>query len=153
MKFLMRFFSLTVLLCGLGAAKAGSQTIAMGHISAEVVESVSASSFASTDFVIGNQVLSSAENGIFSADNIQMGTIRINSGQDVACNFNFKPALLFDGNGNEIKLQPYSEVNGNTGNQRVDGAQTLVLKGTAQLGSYPVNGLYKGSYTLVFAYN
>lgn len=93
------------------------------------------------------------ENGAFSTGNIHMGTIRINSGQDVACNFNFKPATLFDRNGNEIMLHPYSEVIGSANNQQVEGEQTLELKGTAELGSYPVNGLYKGSYTLVFAYN
>jgi hypothetical protein len=153
MKFLTCFFSVTVLLCSFGAAKAGSQTIAMGHISAEVVESVSATSFASTEFVINNTELTADNNGTISAENIIMGTIRINSGQNVACNVTFKPALLLDRNGNDFILEPLVRNSEGIDIQRVDGIKNIELIGRATLDSSQVKGVYKGSYTLVFAYN
>jgi len=153
MKMLTYSFAFTVLLCGICTMKAGSQTIATGHISAEVVESVSATSYASTDFVISNAELTTDKNGIISAENIKMGTIRINSGQNVACNVTFKPAVLFDGKGNDFILESMTFRTEEADKQRVDGIKNIELLGRATLDSCQAKGLYQGSYTLVFAYN
>jgi hypothetical protein len=119
-------FAFTVLLCGICSVKAGSQTIAIGYISAEVVESVGATSYyASTEFVINDSKLTADKNGIISAENIKMGTIRINSGQNIACNVIFKPASLSDGNGNYFLLQPLTVNTKGAGIQRVDGIKIL----------------------------
>jgi hypothetical protein len=152
MKTLTYFFAFTVL-CSFCAVKANSQTIAIGHISAEVVESVSATSFASTEFVINNTELTADNNGTISAENIIMGTIRINSGQNVACNVTFKPALLLDRNGNEFILEPLARNSEGIDIQRVDGIKNIELIGRATLDSSQAKGVYQGSYTLVFAYN
>ncbi len=146
-------FAFAVLLCGICSVQASSQTIATGHISAEVVESVSATSYASTDFVISNAELTEDNKGFITAENIKMGTIRINSGQNVACNVTFKPAVLFDGNGNGFILEPMTLDSEEADRQRVDGIKNIELVGRATLDSCQAKGLYQGSYTLVFAYN
>ncbi|MBV5311858.1 MAG: hypothetical protein JZU47_01105 [Prolixibacteraceae bacterium] len=152
MKTLTYFLAFTVL-CSFCAVKAKSQTIAVGHISAEVVESVSATSFTSTEFVINNTELTADNNGTISAENIIMGTIRINSGQNVACNVTFKPALLLDRNGNDFILEPLARNSEGIDIQRVDGIKNIELIGRATLDSSQAKGVYQGSYTLVFAYN
>ena len=152
MNTLTYFFAFTVL-CSFCTVKANSQTIAVGHISAEVVESVSATSFASTEFVINNTELTADNNGTISAENIIMGTIRINSGQNVACNVTFKPALLLDRNGNDFILEPLARNPEGIDIQRVDGIKNIELIGRATLDSSQAKGVYQGSYTLVFAYN
>lgn len=153
MKILTYSFAFTLLFCSICSVKAGSQTIATGHISAEVVESVSATSYASTDFVINNAELTSDMNGIISAENIKMGTIRINSGPNVACNVTLKPALLFDENGNGFLLETSAYNPEETDKQRVDGIKNIEILGRVSLESCQAKGLYQGSYTLVFAYN
>jgi hypothetical protein len=153
MKVLAYSFAFTVLLCSICSVKASSQTTAIGHISAEVVESVSATSYASTEFVINDADLTADKNGVICAENIQMGTIRINSGQNVACNVTFKPATLSDGNGNDFLLQPLTLNTKGADIQRVDGIKNIELMGRATFDSCQAKGLYQGSYTLVFAYN
>jgi hypothetical protein len=129
------------------------QTVAMGHISAEVVESVSASSYASTAFELPSQYEGSQINNSVLADNISLGKIQISSGQDVACNLTIKPATLTDKFGNDFSLEPVASYNGSQNSQRIDGAQTIDLAGKALMNSNQASGLYQGSYTLVFAYN
>ncbi|MBK7173157.1 MAG: hypothetical protein IPH84_07975 [Bacteroidales bacterium] len=122
------------------------QTIAVGHISAEVVEAVSASSSISTDFNLVN--LNSAR-----SENVALGTIELNSGVDVACNLTLKSASLSDQSGNGFTVEPVATYTGARESQRIDGSQTIELAGKALLASNQASGLYQGSYTLVFAYN
>lgn len=132
------------------------QTIAVGHISAEVVEAVSASSFVSTDFTLGNNDLhfrGSAVQPAMISEKISLGKIEITAGEGIACNLTLKSAKVTDVKGNDFSMEPVATCNGLQDTQQIEGTQTIELAGMAVLASNQASGLYQGSYTLVFAYN
>jgi hypothetical protein len=130
------------------------QTVVTGHVSAEVVEAVSASSSVSTDFDLSfSNSDRTLENAVSVAENLSLGTIHISSGQNVACNLTVKPATMTDEKGNDFSVEPITSFSGKQESQRVDGSQTIEIAGMARLNSNQASGLYHGSYTLVFAYN
>lgn len=134
-----------------------AQTVAIGHISAEVVESVSASSRAITGFNMkeGNNLLANAQNepAGWNYQNVDLGDIKINSGSNVTCNVVMKPATLSDTKGNGFTIEPSATNSGQVRAYRSDGNQTLHLNGKAHMAQAQASGLYQGSYTMVFAYN
>ena len=132
-----------------------AQTVAIGHVTAEVVESVSASSLAITGFDLKNlsiQTAQSEQTG-WNYENVNLGEIKINSGIGIACNVVMKPATLSDTNGNGFTIEPSATNYGQADAQRTDGNQTLRLTGRARMMQGQASGLYQGSYTMVFAYN
>jgi hypothetical protein len=133
-----------------------SQTVAVGHIHAEVVDAVSASSFASTDFTLVNTNSSnpgSAFQLAMISEKVSLGTIQINSGEGIACNLTLQPVKVTDENGNDFSMEPTASCNGLQDSLHIKGSQTIELAGKAILASNQASGLYQGSYTLVFAYN
>jgi hypothetical protein len=134
-----------------------AQTVAVGHVSAEVVESVSASSKAITGFNMKNEnnftLLAQSDPEGRNYENISLGEIKINSGIGIACNVMMKSAALSDINGNGFTIEPSSTSYGQTDAQRTDGNQTLILTGRAHMMQDQESGLYQGSYTMIFAYN
>lgn len=132
-----------------------AQTVAIGHVTAEVVESVSVSSRAITGFDMkgGNNLLALAQTKTgWNYENVDLGEIKINSGTNVTCNVVMKPATLSDTKGNGFTIEP-SATSFLSGAQRADGNQTLHLNGKAHMAQGQASGLYQGSYTMVFAYN
>ena len=130
-----------------GGLNVYAQTVAIGHVSAEVVESISAASQAITGFNLkGGSLLT--EKGNLNYENVDLGKFKINSGADITCNVMMKPAALSDVNGNALTIEPSVTVSKNT-----DGNQTLQLEGKARLMQDQTSGLYQGSYTMIFAYN
>ena len=127
-----------------------AQTIAMGHISAEVVEAVSASTNVSTDFSIQQ---SSFRNNGAQNNKLELGSIEISQGIGVACNLTIKPASLTDASGNGFTIEPVASYSGMPESTRIDGSQVIDLAANAQMNANQASGLYQGSYTLVFAYN
>ena len=132
-----------------------AQTVAIGYVTAEVVESVSASSFAITGFDMKNERILTAqtEQVGWNYENVKLGEIKINSGTGIACNIVMKPATLSDTNGNGFTIEPFATISGQTDAQRTDGNQTLQMTGRARMMQGQASGLYQGSYTMVFAYN
>lgn len=134
-----------------------AQIVAIGHVSAEIVESVSASSQAVTGFKLKNANLKSValqpKQDSWNYENVDMGKFKINSGSDITCNVMIKSAALSDASGNEFILETYATASRQTDTQRTDGNQIIQLKGKARLIQGQVSGLYLGSYTMVFAYN
>ena len=132
-----------------------AQTVAIGHASAEVVESVSATSLAITGFDLknGSNLTAQSEPAGWNYENVSLGEIKINSGTSIACNVVMKPATLSDTNGNGFTIEPSATSYGQTDAQRTDGNQTLQLTGRARMMQGQASGLYQGSYTMVFAYN
>jgi hypothetical protein len=134
-----------------------AQTVAVGHVSAEVVESVSASSLAITGFEMKNgtnfTASAQSEPAGWNYENVSLGEIKINSGIGIACNVVMKPATLSDTNGNDFTIEPFAISSGQADAQRTDGNQTLQLTGRARMMQGQASGLYQGSYTMVFAYN
>lgn len=125
-----------------------SQVVAVGHISAEVVETVSASSNVTTDFQLG----SNPQGDISHPESIKLGSIQISSGIGVACNLTLKAAELRDVQGNDFQAEPVASLKGQTVSQ-IAGPQTLELAALAKPDNNQQAGMYQGSYTLVFAYN
>jgi hypothetical protein len=154
MKIRSLFLTISTLFCCLIITGVSGQTIAVGHVSAEIVEAVSASSSVSAGFNLDySNSGNSHENTAMIAENVSLGSIHISSGQNIACNLTVKPANLVDEKGNGFSLEPIANYDGKQESQRVDGSQTIELAGLARLDANQASGLYHGSYTLVFAYN
>ena len=132
-----------------------AQTVAIGHVSAEVVESVSASSLAITGFELKNEsnLTAQSDPSGWNYGNVSLGEIKINSGSGIACNVVMKPATLSDTNGNGFTIEPSAINSAQADAQRTDGNQTLQLTGRVRMMQGQASGLYQGSYTMVFAYN
>lgn len=134
-----------------------AQTVAIGHVSAEVIEAVSVSSLAVTGFDMNNESSLAATAQLDQTDwnyeNVNLGSIKINSGKDVACNVVMKSAELSDSNGNGFTIEPSALSANQSDTQRTDGNQTIQLNGRARIAQRQASGLYQGSYTMVFAYN
>ena len=126
------------------AVNLNGQTIAVGHVSAEIIESVSVSSSAVTNFDILNNKVSS------SNSSVSLGEMRVNSGASVAYNVVLKPATLSNINGSSFTIEPTSK----SESQLTSGNQTLRLSAnTNNSVQGKESGLYQGSYSVVFAYN
>jgi len=151
------FLTINALFCSLFILNVSGQTVAVGHISAEVVDAVVASSSASTDFDLNysNSGINTKEfyNAARITENVSLGSIHISSGKNIACNLTVNTAKLVDEKGNGFSVEPIANYNGKSDSQRVEGSQTIELAGLAMLNSNQASGLYHGSYTLVFAYN
>jgi hypothetical protein len=151
------FYSITALFSSLFISNISGQTVAVGHISAEIVEAVSASSSASTNLELGSCNSrfnnSTYENSALILESVKLGSIYISSGLNVACNLTLKSASLVDEKGNGFSIEPVANVSGTPESSRIDGSQTIELAGMARLSADQASGLYHGSYTLVFAYN
>lgn len=133
-----------------------SQTIAIGHVSAEVVESVSVSSKAITSFEIDAVTVGDTlqpEQIYLPSGTVDLGAITINSGRGITCSVVVKPASLTDDSGNRFTLSPTVQNNPFASAARRNGSQTIALDGKTRMARDQASGLYKGSYTVVFAYN
>jgi len=157
MKTLHIIFLTGALLNVFALANVFAQTVAIGHVSAEVVESVSASSLAVTGFDLKNEnirnVVTQAGQVNLNYENVNLGKFKINSGADVACNVVMKSAELSDVNGNQFTIEPSATGFEQSDAQLTDGNQTLQLQGKVLAAQGQASGLYQGSYTMVFAYN
>ncbi|MHC1690825.1 MAG: hypothetical protein AB9833_08335 [Bacteroidales bacterium] len=125
------------------AVNLNGQTMAIGHVSAEIIESVSVSSSAVTSFDIQN---SKASSGSY---NVSLGEMKVNSGTGVAYNVVVKPATLSNINGSSFTIEPTSQ----SENRLTSGNQTLRLSANTNSVQGKESGLYQGSYSVVFAYN
>jgi len=125
------------------AVSLNGQTMAVGHVSAEIIESVSVSSSAVTNFDILNSKTSS------NNSNVSLGEMKVNSGAGVAYNVVVKPATLSNINGSSFTIEPTSQ----SGNRLTSGNQTLRLSANTNSVQGKESGLYQGSYSVVFAYN
>ncbi len=141
----------TLLTWILSGSQVCSQTVAIGHVSAEIVESISASSAAITNFELA-QITENTSNNL-TAETLNLGAITIFSGKDVTCNVVLKPASLSDSAGNGFTIEPAVQNDLFASASRPNGSQTIQLGGTTNRTSSQTSGLYAGSYTVVFAYN
>ena len=144
MKAILTTLFLIALTSIFSAVNLNGQTIAVGHVSAEIIESVSVSSSAVTSFDILNNKVSS------SNSSVSLGEMRVNSGASVAYNVVLKPATLSNINGSSFTIEPTSK----SESQLTSGNQTLRLSAnTNNSVQGKESGLYQGSYSVVFAYN
>ena len=156
MKTITSLILAAILTLGLPVSRACSQTIAIGHVTAEVIESVSAASIAITSFELGAISESNAkqlEQSNLNSETINLGAITLYSGKNMSCNIVVKPASLFDSAGNGFTLDPTIKNNPFGSDAKADGSQTIQLDGKANRSPNQASGVYQGSYTVVFAYN
>lgn len=140
----------------LAEQKVCSQTVATGHVTAEVIESVSAASNAVTSFELAAIEESDDRTfgpSVLTSENINLGAITLHSGKNIACNVVVKPASLFDAAGNGFMLKPTVKNNSSASAAKADGSQTIQLGGKSNRSGSQASGLYEGSYTVVFAFN
>ena len=118
------------------------QTVAIGHVTAEVIEGVSASASTISSFDLSK-----------NSETVKLGAITVFSGKDITCNVVLKAANLSDASGNAFTIEPTVNNDPNTAIAQANGAQTIQLNGTTNMNSNQASGQYAGSYTVVFAYN
>lgn len=141
------FFSL-----GLGGKKVIGQTVAIGHVCAEVVESVSAASATNSDFELSRSTLQTTAEGLTS-ETLNLGAITINSGKNIACNIVLTSASVTDNHGNTFVVDPAVQDTSISTDLKSAGLQTVKLGANANIIGSQASGQYEGSYTVVFAYN
>jgi len=146
----------TILALTFAGMKVCSQTIAIGHVTAEVIESVSAASNAVTSFELSTIAGSDAkqlELTYLTSETVNLGAVTLNSGRNITCNVVVKAASLCDSAGNGFTLEPTIKNNPYASAAKTDGSQTIQFDGKTNKSSRQASGLYEGSYTVVFAYN
>lgn len=136
------------LLLVLSSAKGNAQVMAMGHATAEVVESVGASAGVVTGFDLKNST--NEEYGTLKVSDLNLGTVTIHCGIDVSCVVIMQPVSLVNelGKGIEIETAFFARRK-----KEAPGTETLNLKAKAWTRSGQDSGIYRGSYEMVFAYN
>ena len=146
MKTLLAFIVIFTLTNLFTVNNASAQTVAIGHVSAEIVEAVSVSSQAVTNLAIGNASTTNSES-------LNLGNITVNSGNSVACNLVLKPATVSNTNGSSFTIETSANNSLLANSQSTIGNNRLSLTGNTNIEQGQHAGLYQGSYTIVFAYN
>lgn len=123
-----------------------AQNTAIGHVSAEIVEAVSVSSNTVVNHTIDSHSSSSQAN-------LSLGNMSVRSGNSVSCNIVIKPATVSSEDGKSFKISPTTENRYFSEAFTTNGSRTLALRGNVDLSDKPAADEYKGSYTIVFAYN
>ncbi|MPN60634.1 hypothetical protein SDC9_208363 [bioreactor metagenome] len=123
-----------------------AQSTVVGHVSAEIVEAISVSSNTIIDHTVNSHSLS------YKA-NLSLGNMSIKSGSYVSCNIVIKPATASSENGESFKISPTTESQYISKAFTTNGNRTLALRGDVDLSDNPAAGAYKGSYSVIFAYN
>lgn len=131
--------------------KVNAQLVAIGHVSAEVVESASAASASINNFELAKST--GAISASMAAETLDLGAITLNSGKDITCNVVLKPASLSDSQGNGFTIDPAVQNDSVATASNPNGTQTIQLGATTNRTGNQASGLYEGSYTVVFAFN
>jgi hypothetical protein len=144
--FIAVFFTL-----GIGGKKVNGQTVAIGHVCAEVVESVSAASATISDFELTKSNMQQKEEP--ASATLNLGAITINSGKDITCNIVLTSAAVTNDQGNAFTIEPAVQTAQAANGVKSNGIQTVKLGANANMSDDQASGLYEGSYTVIFAYN
>lgn len=139
------------LILTLGNTKVKAQTVAVGRVFAEVVESVSASSATNTNFELSRST--DAVSASVSSKSLNLGAITITTGKDITCNIVLTPASLKNGEGHSFTIDPAVKNEMPSAPASSSGVQTIQLGATPAIPYDQAIGNYEGSYTVIFAYN
>jgi hypothetical protein len=112
-----------------------SQVKVTGYVFAEVVESVSATSNAITN--IQTQISPGGTN-----KNIDLGSITLNSGTNLSYNVMMTNTSISDSKGDQLDMQIYSA-----------NSDKSIVEIKGKIADNNSVGQFKGSYTMIFAYN
>lgn len=138
----------TILLNVISLSSLFAQTACIGHISAEVVEAVSISSNMVTNITI-------EKDKDYGQNSLDLGKIVICDGKSSNCNVAVEAATIISESGKTFALTPktclMSSSNNNSYNDQLN--KRILLKGAiSEIEPYKAN-MYKGSYTIILAYN
>jgi len=157
MKTILTLISAVILtLTFAGTKVCSSQTVATGHVSAEIIESVSAAAESVSNFEIATLTAKDTktmEQTCLTSGTLNLGVITINSGSRITCNVVLNTASLSDSAGNGFTVAPELKNASFASVAPLSGSQTMALSGKTSMTSNQPSGLYQGSYTVVFAYN
>lgn len=155
MKTLTKVAVIAALLSTFFIISAYAQTKATGHITAEIVESVSTTSKTVNTFYLKNELLSTTESEQLNPDveDFNLAEVIISSGAGVGCNLVITPAKLSDARGNDLTIETFLNTNDQKNVRTATGNQTLKLTGRANASGKTASGLFTGSYSVVVAYD
>lgn len=134
--------------------EAKGQIKVLAHITAEVVESAHASSEIINGLALRGEKMNASilkQNKSFDSDLLNVGAVKINPGEDVACCIDLHKTILKDHSGNSFTIESASVNSGLS--YAPDGSQTLLLNGIASVSDYSARGSYVGHLTVVVQYN
>lgn len=124
--------ALATMLCSLSA---NGQVKVIGHVFAEVVESVSVKSDVVTDFKAD---FSSAE----ANEELSLGSVTIAGSSHISYNVMMSRTAIKNSNGSELNMEISSAR-----------SEKSMVEIKGRLAENNQAGQYKGSYTMIFAYN
>jgi hypothetical protein len=124
---------------------ASAQVTVTGHVCAEIVEAVSATSGT-------NNLLSLQQNA--APENLDLGSFTLSGGSNAICSVVVNSTQLTGENGNMVAFTADPSLSNNTGFLNDRGTQVFSFKGNAGNEILSSNDKqYEGQYNVVFAYN
>lgn len=137
-------------------AKGYSQTMAIGHITAEVIESISASSLSVANLALSTPLanninIEGQQTSITSIDN--SGIITLNSGNTFAVNVVLKTEPVASSQKNDSKTEVSPNKSGMVTNPKSDSSQSIPINGKSNVAGSPFSGQHPRAYTVVIACN
>ncbi|MEN6568426.1 MAG: hypothetical protein ABFC18_00255 [Rikenellaceae bacterium] len=117
-----------------------AQVSASANVSAVIIEAVSISPQAVTEIAMNNSLIIKGDEA-----EVELGSIKIDSGNSGNCSILIKPATVTSKSGNNFMITPKTN--------DIVANKTLSLKGNTSNAELQHSGFYKGSYTIVVAYN
>lgn len=150
------YFTLIISLVLAGTGTGFAQTVATGHITAEVIESISASSQAVTNLSlettiannIQSQELQTSTNSI-----VNSGAMSLNSGNTFTVNVVLKSEPDSSSQENDSKTELLPDNSELVTNPSSDSLELIPINGTSKVADALLSGHNHGTYTVVFACN
>jgi hypothetical protein len=138
-----RFLSYLVLFI-LTTATLSAQTTVTGHVFAEVVESVSASTYSQSSFTIQRN----------QTQGVDFGQIEIKSAESASCSLILGKAILTSNNNQKISLETSALNTQNRGTNEINGSQFISLQCHPGKSSQDHSvSEYTGNINIILAYN
>ncbi len=157
MKATFNLVLLLIFILGLGhSGSCYAQTVATGHVTAEVIESISATSQAVTSLALNTAITNSIQTQgqrSLTSSMINPTTITVNSGNSFTVNVVLKPESGCTTQQTSSTTGTSSIISGTDLNPKSNSSQLQSINGTTNLSDSLLSGQYRGSYTIVFACN
>lgn len=142
MKQFLTFVALSILT--MAAANGFAQTTVTGHVFAEVVESVSASSYSQSSFTIQRN----------QTEGVDFGQIEIKSTASASCSLILGKANLISNNNQQIEMETSASSTQSMQGNAINGNQSISLQcHPGESGSDLSTSQYSGDINIVLAYN
>ena len=140
-----RFSSfLAFIILAISVATGYAQTTVTGHVFAEIVESVSASSYSQSSFTIQRN----------QTKGIDFGQIDIKSAESASCSLILGRAILTSNNNHQIAMETSATSTQSIEGNAINGSQSINLQCNPGESGFDQNASsYSGDVNIVLAYN